>query len=277
LDAARLKAFLRAVHLRLPRPLFRLGARLAPALTGDENLGRIYREQLLIDQAVSNGRLGDAQTAGMSERVVEVPWVLRHAGSSVGRLLDVGTAHALDVYKRLLTRLPQNELHLLDLADVELRGAVFHRADLRATPFGDDYFDVAICISTLEHIGLDNSEYFSSDEPGVDQKGDVAALRELGRVTTQAGRVLLTVPGGQPGDYGWYRQYDAESFARLVAEAGLTIADVEYFVYDPTGGWRSADGAELEGLMWGAKAPFAAGLICASLQPASVPATAVPG
>jgi SAM-dependent methyltransferase len=267
--AATLKAHARNIHLRMPRPLFRMGARLAPVVVGgDENLRRIYREQLLIDDAFSGGRLGGRETAGASERVIEIPWALRHAMVRSGRLLDVGTAHAIDVYRRLLVRLPYGELHLLDLAPVEIPGAVSHQADVRATPFADDHFDRVICISTLEHIGLDVSEYVPSEQAAEDGAGDVAALRELARVTRSGGEILLTVPGGEPGSFGWYRQYDEPSFTELVHRAGASIAEVEYFVHDAANGWSPAPGAELEGRRWGETATFAGGLVCASLRPA---------
>jgi hypothetical protein len=135
---------------------------------------------------------------------------------------------------------------------------------------------VVICVSTLEHVGLDTSDYFTSDAIRPDEKGDVTALRELGRVTRNGGRILLTVPGGDAGSYGWYRQYDAESFAGLVQDAGLSPVEVEYFVHDSDRGWRPAAGSELKGRRLGVTAPFAAGLICAALEPAPVP-SAAPG
>ena len=59
---------------------------------------------------------------------------------------------------------------------------VAHQADARALPFADGSFDRVICISALEHMGLDNERYLGADNSARDESGDVTALRELGRV-----------------------------------------------------------------------------------------------
>ena len=79
------------------------------------------------------------------------------------------------VYKRLLVRQPQ-VIETADLAAVEIPGLVSHVADVRALPFAANSFDVAICLSTLEHVGMDNTQY-AIESGGA---GDVAALAELG-------------------------------------------------------------------------------------------------
>src|SRR5207247_9153965 len=96
---------------------------------------------------------------GLSERVVEIPWVLRHlAGSRSDRVLDVGTAFSPMVYKWLLVRQPHT-IEAADLAAVDIPGISGHIADVRRLPLASDSFDVAICLSTLEHIGMNNAQY----------------------------------------------------------------------------------------------------------------------
>ena len=85
-------------------------------------------------------------------------------------------------------------------------------ADARALPFPDRSFDQVLLVSTLEHIGADNEVYGVEGEP--DDTGRAAALRELRRVLRPVGSLLVTVPLGEPGDYGWFRQEDV---ARLDA------------------------------------------------------------
>ena len=49
---------------------------------------------------------------------------------------------------------------------------------------------------------------------------DVAALRELARVLRPRGSLLLTVPLGEPGDHGWFRQEDEQGWTSLLRARG---------------------------------------------------------
>jgi hypothetical protein len=191
----------RTVHrlrVELPSPWGRLVGRIAhaPALLRSDGTRRTFREEAAIERLVEGELPLEGQGAGCSERVVEIPWVLRRLPRPVGKLLDVGTAFAPVAYQRELARLPAVEIHGVDLVEFDVRGVVAHRADVRSLPFPDGAFDRVVCISTLEHIGLDNQRYFAPDGSPLDEMGDVTALRELGRVTAAEGRVLVTVPGG---------------------------------------------------------------------------------
>ena len=121
--------------------------------------------------------------AGTDERVVEVPWVL--ARLTGGRALEVGYAFAEPPYLAALLRAGFAELIGVDLAEADVPGLTGVQADVRDLPFDDQAFDLVLCVSTLEHVGADNSGY------GLDAEDDGAsrltALRELRRVLTRAG------------------------------------------------------------------------------------------
>ena len=131
-------------------------------------------------------------------------------------------------------------------------------ADVRNLPFADDSFDVAICISTIEHVGMDNADY------GIESggAGDIEGLRELGRV---ARNVLVTVPAGRDADMGWQRQYTPRTFRRTVTNAGLTVERLEVFAHDPTNGWAPAEENSVESRTYGQGASAAAAIVCAEL------------
>jgi hypothetical protein len=195
----------------------------------------------------------------LSERVVEIPWVLRQLTRTPrDRVLDVGTAFAPMVYKRLLVRQP-HVVEVADLAGAHIPGLTCHVADVRSLPFDTDSFDVAICLSTLEHVGMDNAQYHIESGGG----GDVDALRELGRI---ARVVLVTVPAGCDENMGWQRQYAPRTFRRVVEEAGLAAERVDVFAHDPVSGWAPADEAAVEGRTYGQGAVAAAASICAVLS-----------
>ena len=131
---------------------------------------------------------------GTDERVVEIPWVLSRLVSA-GRVLEVGYAYAEPVYLAGLLRAGV-ELVGLDLAERDVDGIERITADVRAVPLPDDSVDQVLLVSTLEHVGADNSGYglAAEDDPG--SRAD--ALRELARVLRPKGSLLVTVPLASP-------------------------------------------------------------------------------
>jgi SAM-dependent methyltransferase len=176
---------------------------------------------------------------GLDERVVEYPWAL--AQRLRGRVLDAGSAlNHSHLLERLLPRVER--LHIITLAPepesfVE-RGVSYVFCDLRDLPYRDGYFDQVVSISTLEHVGMDNSRYGdpapAADQPVLEVR---RAVQELCRVTRAGGRIVLTVPYGRHEDHGWFRQFDAADVTELVD--GLRAAEASVAVYRYTAhGWQ---------------------------------------
>lgn len=165
----------------------------------------------LLDLFRRAGRLPDGYGRGFDERCVEYPWCLAMLDQEHQRILDAGSTlnHATFVNHPLLSN---RELHIMTLAPEDecfwARGISYLYGDLRNIPYRDAYFDLVICISTIEHIGMDNSLYagrvVAEDSP-LDYR---QAIRELYRVTRAGGAVLITVPFGQPKNFGWFQQFD---------------------------------------------------------------------
>ena len=166
--------------------------------------------------------------AWSDERAIEIPWCLaRYDGES--RVLDIGSAFAEPAYLAGLRALGKPELVTVDLAqpaDVI--------ADVRALPFPDDSFDLAYCISTLEHVGRDNSVY--AIDAAQDEQGDEGALRELRRV---ANRVLVTVPVGVHEDQGWQIVRSPLEWIELFERCGFVVYEDELYVRGEEG-WHTA-------------------------------------
>ena len=81
-----------------------------------------------------------------------------------------------------------------------------------------------------------------------------------------AGRLLITVPCGEPGDYGWFRQDDVRGWTRLFTRAGFFVEEQE--VYELTDeGWRAAPELDTTGLRYGERGPAASAVLCAELSP----------
>lgn len=189
--------------------------------------------------------LPDGYGIGANERVVEIPWVLAQRPN--GRVLDAGSSLN---HSEFLDRLEPlvDELHIVTLAFEGVaypeRGISYAFSDLRALPYSDDYFETVISISTLEHIGMDNTAY-AEGTAGAAAAADPAretdaAVRELARVLRGGGRLLVTVPYGRREDHGWLRQFDRSDVERLVEAAQPSAAETAVYRYSQDG-WTLSD------------------------------------
>ena len=210
--------------------------------------------------------------AGTDERVVEIPWVLSRLREA-GRVLEVGYAFAETAYLGGLLR-SGVELVGVDLATRDIDGMETVEADVRALPFPDRSFDQVLLVSTLEHIGADNTVYGLAAESDGDAR--VEALRELRRVLRVDGDLLVTVPLGEPADHGWFRQEDERGWTELFARADFFVEEIEAYELRPEG-WRAAPSFRADGVRYGERGPAASAVLCADLSPGRLRHLATPG
>jgi hypothetical protein len=228
---------------------------------------------LLLDDAVA--RAAAARQAGerprnlpappgVDERPIEMPWCLaRYAGEP--SVLDVGYAFAEPAYIVGLLGLGAPKLTGVDLAAADVPGLRSVQADLRDLPFGDHEFDVAIAISTLEHVGRDNTQYGLASEH--DEASLDAALRELRRVSA---RLLVTVPTGAGEVLAEQAVFSPPQWIERFERAGFLVWEDELYELGDDG-WRSV--TELSpGLRYGERGPGASAVLCAELRPRRISA-----
>ena len=198
---------------------------------------------------------------GTDERVIEIPWVLSRLVPS-GHVLEVGYAFAEPAYLAGLVRAGV-ELVGVDLAERDVDGLERIVADVRSLPLPDGSVDQVLLVSTLEHVGADNTAYGLEAEANPGSRAD--ALRELGRVLRPGGTLLVTVPLGEPGDHGWFRLDDIRGWTRLFTSAGLFVEEQES--YELTGdGWRPAPAFRAQGVGYGDRGPAASAVLCTELS-----------
>ena len=196
---------------------------------------------------------------GDTERCIEIPWAVScYDGEET--VLDVGYANSEDRYLIELSSLNIPHLYGLDMVKKDVKGLTSVVGDVRKTGFPDNYFDLIFCISTIEHIGRDNTIYCDGRSRD-DEDGDLHAMKELGRIAKAGGKIVVTVPYGELHDYGWFINYDEARWDRLKEASGCRAIRENFYMYNE--GWRKTEKSLLKEVLYrDNNAPAAAGLVC---------------
>ncbi len=183
----------------------------------------------------------------LDERVVEYPWIFGHLSKmnvASPRLLDAGSILNHDFILRK-PALKGSDLTIMTLAPE--KHCQWHDrisyvyGDLRDTFFKDQTFDAVICISTIEHIGLNNTMLYTSDQKlnERDEGGFVAVASEFRRILKRGGTCFISFPFGRRQNLDWYQVFDGSMVDQLVKAFGPSSYEIEYFGYSANG-WQRA-------------------------------------
>ncbi len=184
----------------------------------------------------------------LDERVVEYPWVLSRLDPRGMHLLDAGSALNFDFIFRLAI-LGAKKIVVYNLAperNPPTRANVSYiYGDLRQTVLRDQLFDEIVCVSTLEHIGLDNTLAYTRDQRFKEARpfDYREVLREFQRLLKPGGCLFLTVPFGKYGNYGWLQQFDEGHVADICECFGGRVMEQAFYRYTPQG-WTLSNPAE---------------------------------
>lgn len=102
----------------------------------------------------------------------------------------------------------------------------FTRENITKTNLPKDYFDIAISISVIEHIGM--GWYGDSG----DQKGDLLAMKNIASSTKADGFIYITVPIGPyyRENSGRERIYALETLDELIRLSNLQVVGLEFYI-----------------------------------------------
>jgi SAM-dependent methyltransferase len=183
---------------------------------------------------------------GFDERTVEYPWIFsKIAGCGNKTVLDAGSTFN---YSEIISHplLAKSNLNIFTFYPEEfnfIKNRVSYQfGDLRELPYKDNFFDLVICQSTIEHIDMDNSIYGyeleKHNNPNIKSYEYLKVINELARVLKSKGKLLLTFPYGKFENHGFFQQFDEEMVSKICHIFNeLGEPSTSYIQYQSTG-WK---------------------------------------
>jgi len=186
--------------------------------------------------ALFQNKLPENYGSGLDERVVEYPWFFSRLKSSAKKILDAGsTLNHVDILSADILKDRKIYISTLSYEDLPKVDVVpsYVFEDMRDTCYKNEFFDAIVCISTLEHVGMDNTFLYTDDKRKHenDKYAYLSAVRELKRVLKKGGSLYLTMPYGRYSDHNWFQVFDADMVMQLKEEFSPSKIDETYFKY----------------------------------------------
>lgn len=182
---------------------------------------------------------------GIDERSVEYPWVLAHLPKQAKTLLDAGSSlnfemilnHEKIANKKIYIANLNPELNCFWQKEIS-----YIYEDMRSLLFKNNTFDIITCISTLEHIGMDNTVFYTTNQNYKESASEdyLTAITELKRILKTGGTLLLTVPFGKKQDLKAFQQFNKEMIDKITAEFNGKQLFSYFYKYDKLG-WKKSD------------------------------------
>lgn len=210
----------------------------------DDRVVEVLNSAQYLDRFRNSSDLPPRFGEQLDERIIEYPWTFARLDPSASLLLDAGSALNHEFL------ISTSGLRRKKIVFYTLSPETYYRAsnlsyvfgDLRDTILRDATFHEIVCISTLEHIGMDNSKLYTSDprlnehEPTDYQR----VMREFHRILAPGGRLIVTVPFGRPQSLSWLQVFDGQLLDAAVSSFSGELLNSAFYQYT-TGGWILSD------------------------------------
>lgn len=205
-----------------------------------------YRDRQVfqaIDQKIfATGRLPEGFGQSLDERIIEYPWFFSRLPAKPGRLLDAGSVLNFDSILRR-SEFRDKRVFISTLApetqSAWWRNISYTYEDLREASFRDEYFDWIVCLSTIEHVGMDSSVYTREKSTQAQRPEDAKVfLKELHRILKPGGTLFLSFPFGRTANLNELQIFDLAAVQAMVKQFQPRMESQNYFRH--TGkGWKT--------------------------------------
>ncbi|MDO8742389.1 MAG: class I SAM-dependent methyltransferase [bacterium] len=207
-----------------------------------EHIANAIHNNGIMSSFKDGGSLPERFGTGIDERIVEYPWLLAAMPEESARVLDAGSAMN---FETILThpRLANKKITIVNLNPEPncfwRRGISYVFTDMRELPFLPETFDIISCISTLEHVGMDNTAIYTKDAKYKEHAKDdyLVAIAEMRRVLSPGGKLFLSIPFGSFGNFGFFQQFDRDMLQKLTSALGSDNCSVTFYKY-ADGAWQ---------------------------------------
>lgn len=189
-----------------------------------------------------NTSLDIYQVKGLDERLVEYKWIFQYISKVKSKtILDAGSTLNFDFLLEKIDRSNRIFIQTLypETTNFNYLNVNYIYEDLKSSIFINDFFDYIICISTLEHIGFDNSFYNHNKiktkvNDGNDKKY-LDVIIEFKRILKINGKLLITVPFGKKIIFNHLQQFDIDDVKKIIDIFKPSRYSLRFFTYKDFG------------------------------------------
>lgn len=142
------------------------------------------------------------------------------------------------------SKLAEKKTTIMTLAPEDVcfwrEGISYVYGDLRDTCFRDCFFDYIVSLSTLEHIGLNNTLFYTAEgsKNEQDPAAYLSAVAEFRRILKPGGVCFISVPFGMRRVHEWIQIFDGDMVDSIIEKFQPGSHSVTYFRYSGTKGWQ---------------------------------------
>lgn len=232
---------LRYIYMKVACTLFNLNGK-KPWSLGYQAYKEVNIQNTILAGSFDTKKLAPGYGFRIDERIIEYPWLFSRLPLGNGRLLDAGSILNFNFIKSQKA-LSNKKIFISTLAPEDncfwKDGISYVYEDLRETCYRDNYFDWVVSLSTVEHIGLDNTILYTADGSKKENRPSsyLGAIKEFYRILKPGGVLYLSVPYGKYKNHNWFQVFNEEMIGRLIDTFSPASFNEFYFKYESEG-WR---------------------------------------
>ena len=168
------------------------------------------------------------------DREIENSWIISKLDNGNGNALDFGCSQG--TYLGLIAARRGYNVTGIDLTQVNLHYKIpnmkFIKGDIIKVDLKQEYFDLVINCSTIEHAGLAGRYGVVENLPD----GDLDAMRKLWNLMKPGAKMLITIPVGKDEVFApWHRVYGRKRLPLLLDK--FEVSEKEFWNKDESNRW----------------------------------------